>query len=190
MNDAVGPVHARRPQDQAALARFENFSLRSDDLDEILTEACFLVGQALNTDFARVMELQDDGETLMVRAGAGWAAGVVGKVQLKATDDSAERQALRAEDTTTTSSIANEACFTYPPHLPNNGIKAVANVLISGGKNRVPFGILQIDGRELRQFTGDDTTLLRCYAALLATAAGRLRVIGKMHTGRGGCSGW
>lgn len=183
MNDAVGPVHARHSQDQVALARFENFALRSDNLDEILTEACFLVGQALNTDFARVMELQDDGETLMVRAGAGWAAGVVGKVQFKTMDDSPERQALRTEDTTITSGIAEEACFTYPPHLPNNGIKAVANVLITGGRNQVPSGILQINGREPCQFTDDDTTLLRCYAALLATAAGRLHAIGKMHSG-------
>jgi hypothetical protein len=52
------------------LARFGELALRSDDLDEILTEACRLVGEALGTDMAKVRELQDDGTTLLVRTRA------------------------------------------------------------------------------------------------------------------------
>ena len=67
-----------------------NSRLRSDDLDEILTEACQLIGDALGTDLAKVMQLQEDGETLLVRAGVGWKAGVVGKVTVQITDDTSE----------------------------------------------------------------------------------------------------
>jgi hypothetical protein len=56
---------------QTALARFGELALKSDNLDEILTEACRLVGDALGTDLAKVVELQADGETLLVRAGVG-----------------------------------------------------------------------------------------------------------------------
>jgi len=63
---------------QTALARFGELALKSDNLDEILTEACRLVGDALGTDLAKVVELQADGETLLVRAGVGWKSGVVG----------------------------------------------------------------------------------------------------------------
>ncbi|MFL5252310.1 MAG: hypothetical protein ACJ8AI_05365, partial [Rhodopila sp.] len=42
---------------QTALARFGELALRSDNLDEILTEACRLVGEALGTDLAKVMAL-------------------------------------------------------------------------------------------------------------------------------------
>ena len=52
------------------LARFGERALRSDDLDEILSKACRPVGEALGTDMAKVMELQDDGTTLLVRAKA------------------------------------------------------------------------------------------------------------------------
>src|ERR1700687_3952279 len=38
---------------QTALARFGELALRSDDLDEILTEACRLAGEALGTDLAK-----------------------------------------------------------------------------------------------------------------------------------------
>src|SRR3954447_12257183 len=80
---------------QTALARFGELALRSDNLDEILTEACRLVGEALGTDLAKVMELQDDGETLRVRAGVGWKPGVVGKATSKAADRTSEGHALK-----------------------------------------------------------------------------------------------
>src|SRR6478672_11362093 len=64
---------------QTVLARFGELALKSDDLDEILTEACRLVGEALGTDLAKIMELKEDGETLFVRAGVGWKPGVVGE---------------------------------------------------------------------------------------------------------------
>ena len=60
---------------QTALARFGELALRSDDLDEILTEACRLAGEALGTDLAKVVELQEDGKTLVVRA--AWAGSPV-----------------------------------------------------------------------------------------------------------------
>lgn len=68
---------------QAVFARFGEFSLRSENLDEILTEACRLVREALGADLAKVVELEADGETLLVRAGVGWKPGVVGKVRLQ-----------------------------------------------------------------------------------------------------------
>jgi hypothetical protein len=54
------------------IAEFGELALRSDDLDEILVEACRLVGEALGTDLAKVMELHDEESTLFVRAGVGW----------------------------------------------------------------------------------------------------------------------
>ena len=79
---------------QTALAQFGELAIRSDDLSAILTEACRLEGEALGTDLAKVMELQADGETLLVRAGVGWKPGVVGKATTKASDNTSEGHAL------------------------------------------------------------------------------------------------
>jgi len=99
LNNTVDPQNAERLKQQTILAKFGELALQSDDLDEILTEACHLVGQALGTDLAKVMELQDDGETLLVRAGVGWKPGVVGgvtlKVQVLAVPDRQRRQGGR-----------------------------------------------------------------------------------------------
>ena len=54
---------------QRALAAFGEVALGAEDLSAVLTEACRLVGQALNTDLAKVVELTPDGKAMLVRAG-------------------------------------------------------------------------------------------------------------------------
>ena len=88
MNDTEWDQHRGVLRQQTILARFGELALRSENLDEILTEACRLVGDALGTDLAKVMELQPGGETLLVRAGVGWKPGVVGEVTVEVADTS------------------------------------------------------------------------------------------------------
>ncbi len=177
MNDAEPGGHEESLRQQTILARFGELALKSDDLDEILTEACRLVGEALGTDLAKVMEMQPDGETLLVRAGVGWKPGVVGEATTQVADDTSEGYALKTGKPMTSSDIAKETRFRYPPFLTDNGVKAVANVAIIGAEDKPPYGILQIDSRTPREFDEDDTAFLRSYANLLATAVERLRGI-------------
>jgi PAS domain S-box-containing protein len=177
--EKVDPLELLRQQ--AILARFGELALRSDKLDEILTEACRLAGEALGTDLAKVVQLQEDGKTLLVRAGVGWKPGVVGAATLMATKDSSEGHALRTGEPMISPDIATETRFRYAPFLIENGVRAVANVVIIGGQGKPPFGILQIDSRKPRQFTENDTAFLRTYANLLAATVDRLRVIGEVR---------
>ena len=160
---------------QTTLARFGELALRSNDLDEILTEACRLAGDALGTDLAKVVELQEDGKTLVVRAGVGWKPGVIGVATITAEDDTSEGHALRTGEPMISPDIATETRFKYSQFLIDNNVRAVANVVIIGGQGKPPFGILQIDSRVPRQFTESDTLFLRSYANLLAAAVDRLR---------------
>jgi len=175
--------HLTLLRQQTILAKFGELALKSHDLGEILTEACRLVGDALDTDLAKIVELQDDGHTLLVRAGVGWKPGVVGKVTIQAGDDTSEGLALKTGEPMISPDIGKETRFTYPPFLTENGVRAVANVVIIGGKDRPPFGILQVDSREPRQFTGEDTVFLRSYANLVAAAVDRLRVMEDVREG-------
>ena len=161
---------------QITLARFGELALRSDDLNEILTEACRLAGDALGTDLAKVVELQEDGKTLVVRAGVGWKPGVVGVATITAEDDTSEGHALRTGEPMISPDIATETRFKYSQFLIDNNVRAIANVVIIGGQGRPPFGILQIDSHVPRQFTESDTLFLRSYANLLAAAVDRLRL--------------
>jgi len=181
LGDAETGGHHDVLRQQTTLARFGELALRSDDLDEILTEACRLAGEALGTDLAKVVELQADGKTLLVRAGVGWKSGVVGEASVTAEHDTSEGHALRTGEPMISPDIATETRFKYSQFLIDNNVRAVANVLIIGGHGKPPFGILQIDSHVPRQFTESDTLFLRSYANLLASAVDRIRVIGEVR---------
>lgn len=175
MSDTEKRGYVELLRQQTALARFGELALRSDDLEKILTEACRLAGEALGTDLAKVVELQEDGKTLVVRAGVGWKPGVIGVATITAEVDTSEGHALRTGEPMISPDIATETRFKYSQFLIDNNVRAVANVLIIGGRGKPPFGILQIDSRVPRQFTENDTFFLRSYANLIAAAVDRLR---------------
>lgn len=166
---------------QDILAKFGELALRSNDLDEILNEACRLVGEAIGTDLAKVMELREDGITLFVRAGVGWKPGVVGKATVKAGRGSSEGYALRTGEPVSSDDIDQETRFKYADFIKDNGVKALVNVVIGGG-NKSPFGILQVDSRTPRQFGNRETSFLRGYANLLSAAVDRLRAASELRS--------
>lgn len=181
MDAEMEPEQQELLNQQTILARFGELALRSDSLDEILTEACRLVGEALGTHFAKVVELQPDGKTLLVRAGVGWDEGVVGVATINAEADTSEAYALKTGEPMISPDIEKETRFRYAQFLIDNGAKAVANVIIIGGKDRPPFGVLQVDSRTPREFTDSDVTFLRGYANLLAATVDRHRVMDEMR---------
>lgn len=160
---------------QAVLAKFGELALRSENVDEILTEACRLVGEALETDLAKVMYLLEDGETLLVRAGVGWKPGIVGQVTVIADKGSSEGYALRTGEPVASKNIDKEDRFTYAQFIKDHGVKALVNVIIMGGTDEKPFGLLQVDSRSPRDFDDGDIDFLRGYANLIAAAVDRLR---------------
>lgn len=183
MDENVDRYHQDLLRQQVVLARFGELALRSDDLDEILTEACRLAGDALGTDLAKVVQLQPDGKTLLVRAGVGWQPGVVGKVTITAEHDTSEGHALLTGEPMISPDVAKETRFKYSQFLLDNDVRAVANVLIIGGHGKPPFGILQIDSKVPRQFTESDVLFLRSYANLLAAAVDRIGVEAEVRDG-------
>ena len=68
------------------------------------------------------------------------------------------------------SNIITENRFDYPTFIRDNGVQALATVIIVGPGGWLPYGILQMDSREKRIFTDDDMIFLRNYANLLITS--------------------
>ena len=126
------PVHEELLAQQAALAEFGEFALRTDDLDPILNEACRLVGRALGTDLAKVMERQADGRTLLVRAGVGWEPGVVGRLEITTEEDTSTAHALATGEPCILPDLAREERFRIAGFVVEHGVKALANVPIRG----------------------------------------------------------
>jgi signal transduction histidine kinase/ActR/RegA family two-component response regulator len=170
---------------QGVLAKFGELALICEDLDQILTKACELVGEALETDLAKVMELQPEGKTLLVRAGVGWSSDVVGQVTVDAVRGSSEGYALSTGLPVISDDIATETRFKYAEFLKEHGVRAIVSVIILGSEDKPPYGILQVDSRVPRHFSERDTKFLQGYANLIAAAVDRLRVVHEMRAMQG-----
>ncbi|QJE72039.1 GAF domain-containing protein [Aerophototrophica crusticola] len=170
MDETGGTSHA------SVLADFGEFSLRAGDLGDVLHEACRLVGRGLGTDLAKVMEMRPDG-SLLVRAGVGWSAGVVGHTVVPNLPGSSEHEALRTNRPFVIDDVAAETRLTVPDFIRAHGVSSLVNVPIPGAGTAAPFGLLQVDSRAARKFGPADTDFLRAYANLLASAVERLLLL-------------
>ncbi len=166
---------------QTALARFGELALKSDVLDEILTEACGLASQALGTQLAKVLECRNSGAELLVRAGVGWKPGIVGHATFRTGRFSAAGLALETCEPVISHDVSQESRFEIPQFVQDHGVQAMVNVIVLGAEGKPPFGVLEVDSRSPRQFSDDDIAFLRTYANLLASAVERLRVADELR---------
>lgn len=161
---------------QQVLADFGEFAIRSEDLDEILGEACRLVGDALGTGRAKVLEIQEGGDELLVRAGVGWKSDVVEKVRLQMDERSSETYSIRKGEPVYSRDIAKEDRFDVPAFMKDAGVVALVNVPIFVPGQR-PYGILQVDDTEPRAFGEDEIQFLRTYSMILGPVIDRLHLV-------------
>jgi two-component sensor histidine kinase len=167
-------------EQQRVLAEFGELALKSEALDDILNKGCELVGRALDTALAKVMELLPDGKTFKARAGFGWKPGVIGHVTVTAAENSPEGLTLK-DGAVISNDIEKEERFEYHDFMKADGVKAFVNVLILSSQGRPPFGVLQVDSQTPRDFTQSDIEFLRSYANLLGGAIERLRVVDQLR---------
>jgi len=166
---------------QRTLADFGDFALQSEDLDDILTEACRLVGEAMETGRAKVLEIEEGGESLLVRAGVGWASDIVGRTRLSMKEASSESFSIRERKPVISQDIDSDDRFGVPAFMRQAGVRALANVpiLLPGGR---AFGLLQVDATEPREFDRDDTEFLRTYATILGPVVDRILKLRALRT--------
>lgn len=161
---------------QRILAEFGDFSQCSDDLDEVLTRACDLVGEALGTDLAKVLEMEEEAGTLFVRAGVGWQPGVVGEVRLPMGERSSETYAINKGEPVACADINKEERFVFPEFMKDAGVVGIVNVPIFLHGHR-PFGLLQVDSRSPWTPNDADIEFLRTYTTILGPVIDRLHKV-------------
>ncbi|MFC7739056.1 PAS domain S-box protein [Roseomonas sp. GCM10028921] len=174
------PDYNRMLPRQSVLAQFGEFALGCDNLDQILNEACRLVGDALGTGRAKVLEIQEDGKELLVRAGVGWAPGVVGRVRMPMGEHSPETYSISQRKPVITRNIHHEDRFEIPDLMKKDGVVALASapIMLPGNK---AYGLLQVADTKERDFGDEDTEFLRTYTIILGPVIDRLLKVGELR---------
>ncbi len=159
---------AARERQNAVMAELGRKALSGATLDELLGAAVSQVAEALEVDFAEVLELQPESDSFLLRAGVGWKEGTVGVARVGAGADSQAGYTLVRNEAVIVEDLAAETRFHGPDLLLDHGVASGVCVPIPGPKR--PFGVLGVHTTLKRAFTSDDAHFLQGVAGLLAEA--------------------
>ncbi|HEX2045492.1 MAG TPA: PAS domain S-box protein [Gaiellaceae bacterium] len=167
--DRAQPDAAARRQQ--AVAELGQRALDGAAVGDLLDEAVAVVASTLRVGLAEVQELLPDGESLVLRAGVGWRAGLVGHGTLGAATRSLAGYTLLAREAVVVPDTAAETRFDARGLLQEYGVVSSLSVLISGSER--PYGVLAAHATDPRQFTPEDVHFLQALANVLAGAIRR-----------------
>ncbi|MGD0866258.1 MAG: ATP-binding protein [Rhizomicrobium sp.] len=158
----------RLRRQQGALAEFGTFAFRESDLEKILTEAARACASSLDVPFAKICRYRAMENDLLVVAGCGWHAEIVGYVVSPADESSTQGRAYVTGEPVILEDVSINKSFALPAFYAEHGIVSTADVLIKG--NAGPWGVLEVDCAEKRLFDQNDIVFLTGFANIVAEA--------------------
>jgi signal transduction histidine kinase len=164
-----------RAQQQAAVAALGQFSLTSNDLDELMHQAVTLLAQTLEIDLCEVLELSGDMDELSLRAGVGWRDGLVGTHREELLPDSLAAHVINTLEAIRVDDYRTKQKFTAQTLARYHGAVSGMMVPITGRDRIPPYGVMGAHCSQPRVFTDDDEQFLRAVANLLAMSIDRKR---------------
>ena len=166
--DALQAAYRRRNR---ILAEFGRDALQNTELQKLLDQAVLRVSQAVEVGRAKIMRYMSQTADLLVVAGVGWHAGVVGNRRLGTDIASPAGCAFQTAQPVTINDLANAPAFRTPSLLAEHGIVSLCNVpIITDGQI---WGVLEVDSQRQRNFDADDEDFLHAFASFLGAAIRR-----------------
>ena len=154
---------------QAAVAAFGLRALGGTPSDQLLDDALSLVLQTLRVDLAEILQVLDEGSSLVLRAGTGWSPEAA--VRTEAGAGTFADYTLRAGEPVIVDDLGQESRFRGSTRLLEHGVVSGVNVIIHG--QRRPYGVLGAYTRERRALSSDEVHFLQGIANVLAASVQR-----------------
>ncbi|HVA14242.1 MAG TPA: histidine kinase dimerization/phosphoacceptor domain -containing protein [Stellaceae bacterium] len=167
MDDNAAKVRKLLRQ-QAAVAGFGSFALRQSDLLKVLTEAARACADGLGVPFSKVCRYRAAENDLLIEAGYGWQAGVIGHVVSRADASSPQGRAFVTGEPSICNDLRNDKKFELPAFYAAHGIISTIDVIIKGDDQ--PYGVLEIDNDQQHDYDQHDINFLTGFANVLAEA--------------------
>jgi len=164
---------------QAALADFGLYALTETDLDVLFERAVDLVQRTLGADLSKILELQPDGESLLLHTGLGWKKGLAGTATVPTDKGSQAGYTLTVSDPVIVDDLATETRFQGPDLLIDHGVVSGMSVVIGGLSQ--PFGVFGTHTRTHHAFSDYDARFLQSVANIVASAIERIEAYGQLE---------
>jgi two-component sensor histidine kinase len=160
----------RRLAQQHAVAHFGSFALNEEDLQVVLDEAVRVAAEVLQAPLTKILEFSETAEHLVLRAGIGWADGLLGRGEVGIDLASQAGYTLVAREPVIVRDLTEETRFSGPQLLHDHKVLSGISVVIPGSTVR-PFGVFGIHDRNVRDFDQTDAEFLQSLANIVAGAA-------------------
>jgi len=158
---------------QAAVAELGHLALRSAPLSQLMETAVRLMSENLRAEKYVVLELLQDGQNFLFRAGTGWQEDYAGQQVVGLGGNARLGFGFPAEAPVFVEDLHAAGRYHPPPLLRDHGVVNGVSVTISGEEQ--PYGVLGAYSSRPRQDVKDDTHFLQAIANVLAEAIHRER---------------
>ena len=162
-----------RLRQQETLAQVGEYAVRSKDLDDLFKEVTRLMPQVLEMEFCKVLELLEDENALLLRAGVGWQEGLVGHARVGTGVDSHSGYTLLFEEPVILTDLRTETRFSGSQLLRDHHVVSGMSAIIPGKEK--PFGVLAIYTTKTRLYQLHDTRFLKGICGILGSAIERFK---------------
>jgi two-component sensor histidine kinase len=154
---------------QKALATFGNFAFRQVTLQPVLDEAARICAACLDVSFSKICQYRPTEGDLLIVAGNGWSEGVVGGGISVANETSPQGRAFKTGEPQICPNLGEAKSYTLPAFYHEHKIVSTVDVIVAA-KEGPPFGILEVDSQEAKEFDEHDIDFLTGFANVLAEA--------------------
>ncbi len=156
----------RQRHQQQALAELSRQALVGNDLDALFQTVAIQVAHVLDMEFCKLLTLQPDENSLLLKAGVGWHEGLVGTALVPIESGSQAGYTLRTQGPVVVRDLLTETRFYGPSLLTEHNVRSGISVTIFGVDG--PFGVLGVHSSDPRNFAPYDVDFLQAVANTLA----------------------
>jgi len=164
---AAGEI-ARRSEQQAAVAELGIMALEGLELTDLLDAAAATVRDVLGVDVCELLEITEDRESFLLRAGAGFEEGIVRRRYVPIGGEFHAGFTLGSLGRVAVDDFERETRFHPTPLLRDHGVRSGISVIV--GRKQRPLGVLGAHSVAPRSFDPDELSFLQAVANIVADA--------------------
>lgn len=154
-----------RSRRQASVAELGGLALGSEDLQALLDRAVRDVAERLDAPLVEIQQIEDSRVSLVLRAGEGWARGLVGQVRTPMHISNHAGYALQHPSLVLVSDFRTETRFDASELLRDHDVLCGASALIGPGIE--PWGLIGAYREEPRPLEKDAAAYLQAMGNIL-----------------------
>ena len=161
-----------RARQQETLARLGENALTESDLQRFFNEVVHTVGDILDLELVKILELLPGDAELLLRAGIGWKPGLTGRATVSTGRDSQAGYTLASGRPVIVENLATETRFSGQPLLHDHGVVSGITAPIAGRDGRA-YGVLGLHTAKRRRFHDYEVSFAAAVANVVAGAIQR-----------------